>query len=174
MAAFHRPAVNWLAVTIHRPSNVDEPETLARLVEVIDAIQARLPLVFPVHPRTWAALEQRGLAARLRQMPAVRVTEPLGYLDFLALERGARLVLTDSGGIQEETTYLGVPCLTVRPNTERPITVTMGTNILVGEDKDRLSGELKNVLAGRAKKGVVPPLWDGHAGERIADILQHA
>ncbi|PYY16431.1 MAG: UDP-N-acetylglucosamine 2-epimerase (non-hydrolyzing) [Acidobacteria bacterium] len=156
-------------VTLHRPSNVDDNGSLQRILDSLIEVSGELDILFPVHPRTRQRIAEFGIDAK-----KLHLLEPIPYIEFLSLQSRAAVVITDSGGIQEETTYLGVPCLTVRPNTERPITVTMGTNILVGEDKDRLSGELKNVLAGRAKKGVVPPLWDGHAGERIADILQHA
>lgn len=155
----------YALVTLHRPSNVDDPGTLAAIVDALAAISRELPVVFPVHPRT---------RARLKNLPAaegLRLLEPLGYLDFLALQHHAAVVITDSGGIQEETTFLGVPCLTVRENTERPITVTLGTNTLVGRDMARLHDEVARVLSGAAPRGVCPPLWDGRAGERIAAIL---
>jgi UDP-N-acetylglucosamine 2-epimerase (non-hydrolysing) len=125
-----------------------------------------LAVVCPAHPRTRKRIADFGLDAG-----QLRVLDPLPYVDFLGLQSRATVVITDSGGIQEETTYLGVPCLTVRENTERPITVSIGTNVLVGRDREKLRGELSRVLSGKAKKGAVPPLWDGHAGERIADIL---
>ena len=153
-------------VTLHRPSNVDDAEMLADLVRTLDALAARLPLVFPVHPRTRKRMADLGLAV---QHPGVRIVEPIGYLDFLALQRHAKVVVTDSGGVQEETTYLGVPCITVRENTERPVTITEGTNVLVGQDMARLLAEVGQVLDGQARVGDRPDLWDGRAGERIAD-----
>ena len=156
----------YAVATLHRPANVDSPEAARRLVEMIDAVVERVPLVLPLHPRGRPTLEAAGLAASDR----LRVVEPLGYVDFISLVRGAVLVLTDSGGIQEETTILGVPCLTVRPNTERPITITHGTNRLV--EPDDVPRLVADVLAnGVPTPAEGPPLWDGHAGERIAAIL---
>lgn len=162
---------NYGLVTLHRPSNVDEPEALAELVETLDVLAERLPLVFPVHPRTRKRMTDLGLAF---SHPNVSVVEPIGYLDFLALQRNARVVITDSGGVQEETTYLGVPCLTVRENTERPVTVTEGTNILIDQDMEQLLKEVEEILAGGAKNGQIPNLWDGKAGERIAEVVLRA
>jgi len=155
-------------VTLHRPSNVDDGEMLSRILAALKNISQSIPLLFPIHPRTVQRMQAMGLSV---SSPTLHLIEPLGYLEFLALMDAATLVITDSGGIQEETTYLGVPCLTVRENTERPITVTMGTNLLVGRDMQRLQLEAERVLAGKAKHGEIPPLWDGLAGERIADIL---
>ena len=158
--------------TLHRPSNVDAPERLARLVRVLSTIGDRLPVVFPVHPRTRARLE--AAAVPLTELPArgILLSEPLGYLDFLQLEDSAAVVITDSGGVQEETTALGVPCLTVRDNTERPITLTDGTNKLVGSNPDVLPGEVNAVLSGQTRRGKVPELWDGKAGERAAAAIR--
>jgi UDP-N-acetylglucosamine 2-epimerase (non-hydrolysing) len=153
-------------VTLHRPSNVDDSENLQKILDALLDVSERIDIVFPVHPRTCQRISQFGLP-----ISKLHLLDPLPYIEFLALQARAAVVITDSGGIQEETTYLGVPCLTVRENTERPITVTLGTNILVGEDKDKLTAELKNVLDGKGKKGIIPPLWDGHTGDRIADIL---
>ena len=153
-------------VTLHRPSNVDDSETLRRILGSLLEVSARLSVVFPVHPRTRQRMATLGL-----QGANLHLLEPLPYIEFLALQQRARVVITDSGGIQEETTYLRVPCLTLRDNTERPITVEMGTNVLVGQDGNRLRSELSKVLDGQSKIGVIPPLWDGHAGERIAEIL---
>jgi UDP-N-acetylglucosamine 2-epimerase (non-hydrolysing) len=161
-------ARGYAVLTLHRPSNVDEPERLTRLFEVLEELHAELPVVFPMHPRTGAAIE-RLLGGR---QPRLRVLEPLGYLDFLGLMADARLVLTDSGGIQEETTVLGVPCLTLRDNTERPVTVTQGTNRLVGSDPAVIRAEVRKVLAAGAPAGRVPDLWDGRAAGRIADVLE--
>jgi UDP-N-acetylglucosamine 2-epimerase (non-hydrolysing) len=155
-------------VTLHRPANVDEPETLRGIVGALSEIARTLPLVFPAHPRTQARLREFGLALPEQ----VLVIEPLGYLDFLALWRNAKLVLTDSGGLQEETTALGVPCLTLRENTERPITVEQGTNRLVGRDPATIKQTAFAVLSGELKlAGRVPELWDGRTAERIVDAL---
>jgi UDP-N-acetylglucosamine 2-epimerase (non-hydrolysing) len=120
-----------------------------------------------VHPRTRQRISEFGL-----RLDKLHLLEPLPYIEFLALQSRATVVITDSGGIQEETTFLGVPCITLRNNTERPITVTLGTNVIVGQDRDKLSFELSKIITGNGKKGTVPPLWDGHAGERIADVLE--
>jgi UDP-N-acetylglucosamine 2-epimerase (non-hydrolysing) len=157
----------YALVTLHRPSNVDDIGTLENILGSLFAVSKDLPVVFPVHPRT----RQRILNAGLK-VESLRLLDPLPYVEFLALQRNATVVITDSGGIQEETTFLGVPCLTMRSNTERPVTVTIGTNILVGQDKEVLARELSSILAGNAKEGAIPPLWDGHAGERIADVLE--
>jgi UDP-N-acetylglucosamine 2-epimerase (non-hydrolysing) len=156
----------YALVTLHRPANVDDSATLKGILEALLEVNRDLAVVFPAHPRTRKRIADFGLNAG-----QLRVLDPLPYVDFLGLQSRAAVVITDSGGIQEETTYLGVPCLTVRENTERPITVSMGTNVLVGRDPEKLRSELSRVLAGKAKKGAVPPLWDGHTGERIADIL---
>jgi UDP-N-acetylglucosamine 2-epimerase (non-hydrolysing) len=155
-------------VTLHRPSNVDHPEKISSIMKTLIDISERLPLIFPIHPRTRQRLEDLKL---LNQNSLVRLEEPLGYLDFLALQCHAALVITDSGGIQEETTYLGVPCLTVRENTERPVTLTLGTNILVGQDMDRLKAEVGQILLGDRKQGQKIPFWDGQAARRIADSI---
>jgi UDP-N-acetylglucosamine 2-epimerase (non-hydrolysing) len=154
-------------VTLHRPSNVDDSQALKNILESLLAVHDQLAVVFPVHPRTRARIAQFGLNA-----DRLHLLEPVPYIEFLALQKRATVVITDSGGIQEETTYLQVPCLTLRSNTERPITVTMGTNTLVGVDRHKLAAELSAILDGRGKRGSIPPLWDGHASERIADVLQ--
>src|SRR6266851_5002001 len=154
-------------LTLHRPSNVDSTEKLSELLGAIDAIAQRVPIVFPVHPRTQQRLSQDGI----KHHPQLRLIQPLGYLDFLCLLSKATLALTDSGGIQEETTALGVPCLTLRENTERPVTVSCGTNVLVGTNPARIVGAAQDVLSGMRKAGRIPPLWDGHAAERIVEIL---
>jgi UDP-N-acetylglucosamine 2-epimerase (non-hydrolysing) len=160
-------AGQYVALTLHRPSNVDDPAKLAALFDVFEHLHRELPVVFPVHPRTRAAIAQK-LGGRA---PLLLATEPLGYLDFLALMADARFVLTDSGGVQEETTALGVPCLTMRDNTERPITVSEGTNTLVGTDPAAIRGAVARLLNGETKRGRVPSLWDGQASTRIASIL---
>jgi UDP-N-acetylglucosamine 2-epimerase (non-hydrolysing) len=154
-------------VTLHRPSNVDENETLKSILEALLTVNEQLNVVFPVHPRTRMRIAQFGI-----KVDKLHLLEPVPYVEFLSLQRRATAVITDSGGIQEETTYLQVPCLTLRSNTERPITVTMGTNTLVGHDSRKLAMELTAILEGRAKQGSIPPLWDGQAGERIADVLR--
>jgi UDP-N-acetylglucosamine 2-epimerase (non-hydrolysing) len=156
----------FILATLHRPSTVDEPEILSSVLDVLTDLAERLPVVLPVHPRTRARID--GGRSKDRQ---VFLSEPLGYRDFVALEREATLVITDSGGVQEETTYLGVPCLTFRDNTERPVTTTVGTNTLVGRNPERLRVEAHRVLDGDFRPGAVPPLWDGHAGERVAKTL---
>jgi UDP-N-acetylglucosamine 2-epimerase (non-hydrolysing) len=158
-------------VTMHRPSNVDNDATLIALVDVLIDISNDLPLVFPVHPRTHNALTGAGLVKRLAEVENVHLLEPLGYLRFLSLTSQARVIVTDSGGLQEESTALGIPCLTLRSNTERPITVEMGTSTLIGNDANRLRHCLNDVLNGRYKSGTCPKLWDGHAAERIAGLL---
>ena len=156
----------YALVTLHRPSNVDDSKTLRNILESLLEINEDLSVVFPVHPRTRQRIEEFGLNAE-----KLHLSGPLPYVEFLAMQQRAAVVITDSGGIQEETTYLGVPCLTLRDNTERPVTVTLGTNVIVGQERDKLSSELSKIVAGKAKKGTIPPLWDGHAAERIADVL---
>jgi UDP-N-acetylglucosamine 2-epimerase (non-hydrolysing) len=158
-------------VTLHRPSNVDRPDTLASLLEVLSETSARLPLVFPIHPRTKARLEQFGLSPQLNGAKRIIQTKPLGYLDFLSLTSQAKVIVTDSGGLQEESTALGIPCLTMRSTTERPITVEQGSSTLIGSDPAKLRACLEAVLGGRYKTGVCPEWWDGRAAERIARIL---
>jgi UDP-N-acetylglucosamine 2-epimerase (non-hydrolysing) len=158
----------YALVTLHRPSNVDAGERLQNILKSLLEIHDHLDVVFPVHPRTRKRMADLGVdASRLH------LREPLPYIEFLALQRHAAVVITDSGGIQEETTYLRVPCITLRNNTERPVTVTLGTNVLVGDDLARLKAEVLQVIAGRGKVGSIPPLWDGHAGERIAEIVMN-
>ena len=154
-------------VTLHRPSNVDDPDMLSSLLEVLGEISRELPLIFPIHPRTRGRMKDMGMTAA----DTLHLAEPMGYLDFLALQRHAAVVITDSGGVQEETTYLGTPCLTMRENTERPVTVTIGTNKLIGHDFHRLREEVTAILNGEVKQGSIPPLWDGKAGERITTVL---
>lgn len=155
-------------ITLHRPSNVDDIVMLTEILTTLNEIGSKLPLVFPIHPRT----RQRIADNNLQHLTTnIQLLDPLGYLDFLALQANATVVITDSGGIQEETTYLGTPCLTVRENTERPITMTVGTNILIGQDMNRLRVEVNKIMADEAKQGVIPPLWDGFASQRIAEIL---
>ncbi|MEM7573478.1 MAG: UDP-N-acetylglucosamine 2-epimerase (non-hydrolyzing) [Bacteroidota bacterium] len=163
---------SYLLTTMHRPHTVDDPTNLRSMISMLRQCAERLPVVFPMHPRTRNNLERYDLWEDLAAIPQLQILEPQGYLQFLQLMDNARLILTDSGGIQEETTYLGVPCLTFRSTTERPITVELGTNILLADlavDKAMLA--VDRILAGTSKQGVVPPLWDGQAAERITAIL---
>lgn len=164
------PLKEYALVTLHRPSNVDRPEQLAGLLEVLAEFTDRMPVIFTLHPRTRARIETNGQMALLHK-PGFLAVPPLSYFEIQGAVRTATVVITDSGGLQEETTALGVPCLTVRDNTERPITVTEGTNILVGSSPDALRAELKRLTRGVTKRGRVPELWDGKAAERIATVL---
>ena len=165
-------AGQYAVMTLHRPSNVDDPSVLGRILDAIARITPRLPVIFPVHPRTRAQAAASALGDRLEKTPGLIPMPPLGYLEFLSLTSQARLVLTDSGGLQEESTVLGIPCLTLRDNTERPITITHGTNVLVGSDPEKIVQEANRALDGRspANRGV-PPLWDGHASTRIVEAV---
>jgi len=164
---------DYAVLTLHRPSNVDELRTLAGIVDALEEIGRRLPIIFPVHPRTVKMIEELGLTERIMNADGLRLTDPQGYLDFLQLLSGARLVLTDSGGIQEETTVLGIPCLTLRENTERPITVEIGTNIIAGTDPSNITKAALNALDNPPNPSAlrVPPLWDGHTADRILEAL---
>jgi len=166
-----KPARGHAVVTLHRPSNVDHPATLRRLLETLAAVAREVDVVFPIHPRTRAAAERLGLADLLAA-PGIRLLPPLGYLEMLGLMRDATLVLTDSGGLQEETTALGVPCITVRENTERPITLTEGTNTLTGPNPESVLACFRDILASGGKRGRIPEYWDGHAAVRIAAHLR--
>ena len=161
----------YCVVTLHRPSNVDSKETLNGLINVLIRVSNLMPIVFPVHPRTRARLDSFGLLARLQGYSQIRLHEPLGYNDFLCLTSQAKCVVTDSGGLQEESTALGVPCLTMRETTERPITVTMGTSTLCGSSSEKLDFHLLEILSGTYKVGECPELWDGKAAERIVREL---
>ncbi|MFM8568268.1 MAG: non-hydrolyzing UDP-N-acetylglucosamine 2-epimerase [Candidatus Kapaibacterium sp.] len=161
----------YVLATLHRPSNVDEKAHLSMLLELFATLSNDLDIVFPVHPRTRKKAEEFGLNPLLDAHPRIRLIEPQGYVSFLALMRHADFIMTDSGGIQEETTALGVPCLTLRTTTERPSTVDMGTNILIPPERSAIEREAALLLGGQRKTGSVPPLWDGHAAERIAGIV---
>ena len=165
-------AENYALLTLHRPSNVDTEAPLREIVEALAEIGQRLPIVFSVHPRTKNMIEQFRLSDIIAGIPGLKDIKPQPYFDFLKLQSCARLVLTDSGGVQEETTFLGVPCLTLRENTERPVTVTKGTSTLVGANREAILREADRILEGQCKKGVIPDLWDGHTAERIVDILK--
>ena len=158
--------LGFALVTLHRPSNVDDAKALGEIIDTLHTLSKEMQVVFPIHPRTAERMKELGL-----NREGLTMCGPLGYLQFLWLQKNAKMVLTDSGGIQEETTYLGVPCLTLRENTERPITVTEGTNILIGRDFDLLRTEIQKVVSGNSKKGKVPDKWEGNAGERTAIIL---
>lgn len=174
LSRFHLEPQQFCAMTLHRPSNVDDQKTLAGIIDALDAVLERMPIIFPIHPRTRARLEAFGLMQKVMAQPNLILTEPLGYLDFLQLYSNSRLVLTDSGGIQEETTALGIPCLTLRQNTERPITVTEGTNRLVGNDPETIKREATQALDYPRLAARVPELWDGHAARRIVDAIEEA
>lgn len=166
---------DYAVVTLHRPSNVDDEKTLQGIVSALEEVAERLTIVFPIHPRTRESLSRFGLMKRLKENVRLKITEPLGYVDFLQLWSGARIVLTDSGGLQEETTALRIPCLTLRENTERPVTVEMGTNRVVGAKPDAITraafDALEDFDRARAR---TPPLWDGRAAERITNAILEA
>ena len=170
IAGFAGDPAGFGVLTLHRPSNVDDPVVLRRLLEVLVQLSERLPLVFPIHPRTRGRIADAGLSPVLAAS-RIALTDPLGYLQLLGLMAKARIVLTDSGGLQEETTALGIPCVTLRENTERPITVEQGTNTIVGTDPAKIKDCFDEVMASGGKSGRVPELWDGQAAERIADTL---
>jgi UDP-N-acetylglucosamine 2-epimerase (non-hydrolysing) len=159
-------------LTLHRPSNVDEAGTLGAILEAVAELASELPILFPCHVRTRQRLEEHDGLGRFARCSGITLTDPLGYLEFLSVMAGAKLVLTDSGGIQEETTVLGVPCLTLRENTERPVTLTQGTNILVGTSRARIVSAGRDVLSGKPRESRIPDLWDGRAAERIVAVLQ--
>ncbi|MDP6669734.1 MAG: UDP-N-acetyl glucosamine 2-epimerase, partial [Candidatus Krumholzibacteria bacterium] len=160
---------SFALMTLHRPSNVDEETSLRDLLEAIGEAGRQMPVVWPIHPRTRERIESFGIDVGSL---GFLLTEPLGYYDFQHLLAESRLVLTDSGGIQEETTVLGVPCLTLRKNTERPVTCTIGTNRLVGTDPDAIRQAIAEALSGDPRPGQIPPLWDGHAAERMVEVLK--
>jgi UDP-N-acetylglucosamine 2-epimerase (non-hydrolysing) len=166
VATFCNGTKRYGVLTLHRPSNVDTREALSPVWHVLSEVARRLPILFPVHPRTRARIESFGL-----QTNGIAMIDPVGYLDMLYAVKGAAIVLTDSGGLQEETTALGVPCVTIRENTERPVTVEQGTNYIVGTDPAAIRAASEVILSGKGKKGSLPPLWDGRAAERIVEIL---
>lgn len=161
----------YALLTLHRPANVDDPKAFAALLRTLGQVSQEIPILFPCHPRTRKRIEEFNLAPLLSEYPQIQVCEPLGYLPFLHVMANARLVFTDSGGIQEETTALGIPCLTLREETERPITVTEGSNVIVGTDADYIHQEVQSILSGKGKDGRIPDKWDGHAAQRIASTL---
>ena len=163
----------YAVLTLHRPANVDEHKTFSGILDALAEIARRLPIIFPVHPRTRKTITELGLSEKIESIAGLRLIEPLGYLDFVGLFSGAKLVLTDSGGLQEETTVLGIPCLTLRENTERPITVDAGTNVIVGTDSQRITSAAFRALDGstRTSPAGAPALWDGHTADRIVEEL---
>ncbi|GAF72849.1 unnamed protein product, partial [marine sediment metagenome] len=161
----------YAVLTLHRPANVDDPAVLGRILDALEVIQKELPIVFPIHPRTRKNLAASPLGERAERMAGLRLIDPAGYLDFLKLMSSAKLVMTDSGGIQEETTILKVPCLTLRKGTERPITAEVGSNRIVGTDTQKILAAYNQTVEGTGPEPQVPPLWDGKAAERIATIL---
>lgn len=173
-ASISAPPMPYALLTLHRPANVDHAGVFGEILEGLRGLSAELPIIFPAHPRTQKQIADNGLQSHFAgagiQAKGIRLIEPLGYLDFLCLMKHARLVVTDSGGIQEETTGLGVPCVTVRENTERPVTVEMGTNLLAGVRRDGIRRAIRRQLA-RTEKGSTPKFWDGRAAERIVEIL---
>jgi UDP-N-acetylglucosamine 2-epimerase (non-hydrolysing) len=161
----------YALVTMHRPANVDTRDALEATIAALEAIAAQFPVLFPIHPRTTERVSALGLAERLNHVPSLQTCSPLGYNDFVTLESRACLVATDSGGVQEETTALGIPCLTLREGTERPVTVEIGTNTIVGLDVGRITTAVDAIRSGRAKRGRIPEGWDGRAAERIVSAL---
>ncbi|MEO6096840.1 MAG: UDP-N-acetylglucosamine 2-epimerase (non-hydrolyzing) [Fibrobacteria bacterium] len=162
----------YCLLTMHRPSNVDDPLVLGRLLQALETIQSRITVVFAAHPRTLKMIEIHGYQERIRAMPGLKICEPLDYHQTLKLNAHSRFVITDSGGLQEETTVLGVPCITIRENTERPVTVSEGTNAVVGTDPKAILAAFEKIMAGSWKKGGIPAGWDGRAGERIVSVLE--
>jgi len=162
---------SYALITLHRPSNVDDKENLEIILDAFSEIAKKIPLVFPIHPRTRKQISVFGFEEKVNKIANLRLIDPIGYLDFLKLEKYAKFVLTDSGGIQEETTVFGIPCLTLRENTERPITIELGTNQLVELNKDGIVQKVNEILDGKYKKGSIPPLWDGHTAQRVVQVM---
>jgi len=171
LSDLHINGSDFALVTLHRPSNVDIRENLKNLFHTFSVLGEDMKVVFPMHPRTKKMIELFDLDRYVSSIDNLIITDPVGYLDFMQLMQNARLILTDSGGIQEETTYLGIPCITIRENTERPVTVEIGTNVMVSPDTDQILTETKKIITGHGKKGQIPELWDGKAAERIVKIL---
>ena len=165
---------DYALATLHRPSNVDQADTLNQILDAFEVIQRDIPIILPIHPRTEKNLKRFGLDDRVSSMKGVRMLPPAGYLDFMKLTHNCRFVMTDSGGIQEETTFLGIPCLTLRENTERPVTVDIGTSEIVWNDTEKIITNARKIMAGDWKQGRIPELWDGHTAERIVEVLTNA
>jgi UDP-N-acetylglucosamine 2-epimerase (non-hydrolysing) len=164
----------YATLTLHRPSNVDAPEILAGIIDVLIDLSRELPIIWPLHPRSRKNLASMGLLARLEAAPGIILTDPLGYLDMLALNRRARMIITDSGGLQEEATVLGVPCITLRHNTERPVTVESGCNQVVGNHPGAIRAALFSALTRDRQTIRTPELWDGEAAKRIVEIIDRS
>jgi UDP-N-acetylglucosamine 2-epimerase (non-hydrolysing) len=162
----------YAVCTLHRPSNVDDPRLLGGLLAAVAHVSTRLPVIFPVHPRTRKMIAEQGLGHWFERHPNLRPVDPMGHMEFVALTSQARLILTDSGGLQEETTALGVPCLTLRDTPERPVTVDEGTNTVVGDDTMRIAAAVAEIFDGGGKRGRVPALWDGATGPRVAAAIR--
>jgi UDP-N-acetylglucosamine 2-epimerase (non-hydrolysing) len=172
LAELNLKAKDYALVTLHRPSNVDDLESFTKIISAFKEIQEKVPIVFPIHPRTQKNIDKLGLRDEISKLENLKLIPPVGYFDFMHLMVNCEFVMTDSGGIQEETTYLGIPCLTLRENTERPITVEIGTNEIVGTDTEKITMLAKKIVDGEWKKGQVPELWDGKAAERIVELLK--
>ena len=170
---FSRDAGHYATLTLHRPSNVDVPEVFAGIVEVMTELSRQLPIIWPIHPRSRKMLDQIGLTPQIESSPGIQLTEPMGYLDMLTLNRHARLILTDSGGLQEEAVVLGIPCITLRQNTERPVTVEVGANHLAGNEPSGIRAAIQSILNNHGPKIRIPEFWDGKAAARIIDVLIH-
>jgi len=162
----------YALVTLHRPSNVDDPSNFEKIISAFEAIQKEMAIIFPIHPRTKKNIANSNMQQIISDLPDLHLIEPIGYLDFMKLMANSKFVMTDSGGIQEETTYLNIPCLTLRENTERPVTVEIGTNEIVGTDTEKTINLAKKIINGDWKKGQIPELWDGKAAERIVSVLR--
>ena len=158
-------------MTLHRPSNVDSKETIAEIYSILQKVSQKVRIVYPIHPRTKKMIQSHGFLEKFEGLDNLHMTAPLGYIDFVRLVKGSEFVLTDSGGIQEEATVMKVPCLTMRENTERPVTITKGTNYLVGRNRTKIMRHIGNILKGKTKKGSIPKHWDGKTAERIVEIL---
>ncbi len=163
---------DFAVLTLHRPSNVDDPIVFSRILDALEVIQMDMPILFPVHPRTRKNISSLGLQPKVDSFKNLHMLDPVGYLDFLRLQANAKIVLTDSGGIQEETTILKVPCITLRENTERPVTVTIGSNQVVGTDTEKIVTAYKSAISGNYREPQIPPLWDGQAAKRIVSIFE--
>ncbi|RLC53827.1 MAG: UDP-N-acetylglucosamine 2-epimerase (non-hydrolyzing), partial [Candidatus Cloacimonadota bacterium] len=166
------PTEDYALITLHRPSNVDNKEGLLIILNAFEEISKSINLIFPIHPRTTKQIKAFDLENKVKKMKNLHLIPPIGYYDFLKLQMSAKFILTDSGGIQEESTYFGVPCLTLRPNTERPITITEGTNTLVKLESDDIINEAQKILSGSIKKGKIPKFWDGKTAQRIVKIFK--
>ncbi len=170
---FNLSKKNYALITLHRPSNVDNKESFEKIIKAFEVIEKRIKLIFPIHPRSRKQIERFSLMAHFNDMKNFQLIDPIGYLDFLKLEKYAKFVLTDSGGIQEETTVFGVSCLTIRKNTERPITIRQGTNQLVGTDTQKIIKTANSIIDGYCKKGNIPNFWDGKTANRVVEVLKN-